>query len=196
MGSIEDLDGKLLKTDEVAQLFDLSVRRVGQLTQEGILSQVETKENGKKVRRYDLLPTIHAYLGNLQDRAAGRNHSASEEGLKRKKLEAEIALKESQGELHQLRTAIASGEYVSVEEVRIDYSRFFVTFKKFATNLPARLIGMVAGQLDPADARRLEADLSKEIAGLLEAFVVAGTEAKPVKEEKPKRGRPRKAPNP
>ena len=61
-------------------------------------------------------------------------------------------------------------------------------------NLPARVIGLVSGQLDPTESRKLEKDLSQEINGMLDAFVVAGTDEKPVKEEKPKRGRPKKAP--
>ena len=92
-------------------------------------------------------------------------------------------------------TSIASGEYISIEEVQMDYSRFFVTFKKFAMNLPARVIGIIAGQLDPTEARKLEQDLSREVNGILEAFVVAGTEDKPAKEKKPKRGRPKKTAN-
>ncbi len=195
MGFLEDCDGKLLKTEEVASIFNLTVRRISQLTADGILSTVETKVNGRKVRRYEFLPTLHAYLDDMQARANGRNHSDSEIELKKKKLEAEIALKESQGELHQLKTSIASGEYISIEEVQMDYSRFFVTFKKFAMNLPARVIGIIAGQLDPTEARKLEQDLSREVNGILEAFVVAGTEDKPAKEKKPKRGRPKKTAN-
>ena len=38
--------------------------------------------------------------------------------MKEQKLRAEVALKESQGELHRLRTEIAAGKYISIEEVK------------------------------------------------------------------------------
>lgn len=178
-----------VSVEELADYFCLSRQRIVQLTTDGVLHK---KQSG---RGYDLKENVQCYIQNLQRRANGRR-SESEEELKKKKLEADIALKESQGELHQLRTAIASGKYISVEEVQIDYNKFFVTFKKFAMSLPARVIGFVVNQLDPAESRRLEKDISQEINGLLEAFVVAGTEAKPAEVMKaPKRGRPKKSPN-
>lgn len=90
-------------------------------------------------------------------------------------MKAEIALKESQGELHRLKTDIAAGKYISVEEVQLDYTRFFVTFKKFAMSLPSRLTGIVSGYMEPLEARRIEKSLQSEVQKLLEAFVVAGT---------------------
>ena len=177
-----------VSTDELAEYFCLSRPRVTQLTTEGVLHK---KKSG---RGYDLKENVQIYIQNLQRRANGRV-SVSEEELKKKKLEADIALKESQGELHRLKTSIANGEYISVEEVQIDYSKFFVSFKKFAMNLPSRIIGFVSGQLDPAESRKLEQDLTQEINDALNAFVVAGTEAKPAAPKKAKRGRPKKKPD-
>lgn len=122
--------------------------------------------------------------------------SATEDELKKKKLEADIALKESQGELHRLKTAIANGEYISVQEVQIDYDKFFVTFKKFALGLPARVVGLISGYLEPAEARKLEKELSGEVSSVLDAFVVAGTKAKPAEAKKKKMGRPKKGETP
>lgn len=173
---------------ELADYFCLSTQRIQQLTTEGVLQKRKTG------RGYDLKENIQIYIQNLQRRANGRV-SVSEEELKKKKLEADIALKESQGELHRLKTSIANGEYISVEEVQIDYSKFFVSFKKFAMNLPSRIIGFVSGQLDPAESRKLEQDLTQEINDALNAFVVAGTEAKPAAPKKAKRGRPKKNPD-
>ena len=91
-------------------------------------------------------------------------------------------MKESQGELHRLKTQIAAGEYISIEEVKIDYAKFFLVFKKFAMSIPARICGLVSGQLEPIEARRIEKEMSGEIAALLNSFVVAGVaEPKKVK---------------
>lgn len=182
----EETSKTYVGSEELAEYFCLSTRRIFQLTSDGIL-----KKRAPNARKYDLKENVQMYVQYLQRKANGRS-SATEEELKKKKLEADIALKESQGELHQLKTAIASGQYVSIEEVQMDYSRFFVTFKKFAMNLPARVIGFVSGQLDPTESRKLEKDLSQEINSMLDSFVVAGTEMKPPEQKKAKRGRPKK----
>ena len=89
-------------------------------------------------------------------------------------MKAEIALKESQSELHRLKTDIAAGRYISVEEATMDYSRFFVAFKKFALSLPGRLITRISGLVDPTEARHIEKELQADVTQLLRAFVVAG----------------------
>lgn len=170
----------MYRTDVIAQLFGVTVRRVQQLTQEGIIKTtavLETDEKGhtQTVRRYDLVPTIQAYVKYLSDKAYGKAHRTDKEiELREKKMQADIALKESQGELHKLKTEIATGQYVSVEEVQLDYAQFFIVFKKFAMSLPARLTGMLSGQMEPADLRRCEKELASETNHLLESFVVSG----------------------
>ena len=56
----------------------------------------------------------------------------------------------------------------------MDYAKFFVVFKKFAMALPSRIIGMIAGALEPVEARRVEKEIAQEINRLLGAFVIAG----------------------
>ncbi len=89
-------------------------------------------------------------------------------------MQADIALKESQGELHRLKTEIAAGQYISVEEVKLDYAKFFVVFKKFAMSVPARVTGMLSGQMEPSELRRCEKEIAAEVNRLLGAFVIAG----------------------
>lgn len=161
------------RVEEIAKIFGVTVRRVQQLTQEGIIQS--TKQPGVNGRVYDLIPTCTNYIAHLAAKANGKRGVTDEEAkLKEQKLKAEVALRESQGELHRIRTEIAAGKYISIDEVRIDYARFFVTFKKFATSLPSRIGGMLSGILDPVEARRIEKDLSAEIVSLIDSFVVAG----------------------
>ena len=176
-------NGQYYETKVIAQLFCVSVRRIQQLTQDGVLETVKLPDGGG--RRYDL-PTIQAYVKYLSDKAYGKAHSEKEAELREQKLTAEIALKESQGELHRLRTDIAAGKYISVEEVTLDYQRFFVTFKKFAMALPSRLTDMISGHVDPLEARRIEKSIQQEVQNLLTAFVVAGVTELP----KSKNGNP------
>lgn len=178
----EGTGGSFYRVEIIAQLFGVTVRRVQQLTQEGIISTTPVLEDGRTVRRYDLVPTIQAYIKYLSDKAYGKAHRTDEEvKLREQKMKADIALKESQGELHKLKTDIAIGQYVSIEEVKLDYTKFFVSFKKFALSLPTRLIGMVSGSLDPSEARRVEKELASEVNRLLVAFVVAGIGPEEVK---------------
>lgn len=165
------------RVEIIAQLFGVSVRRIQQLTQEGVLPTTETAEG----RRYDLVPTVQSYTKYLSDKAYGKNRSERELELREQKLQAEIGLKESQGELHRLKTEIAAGRYVAIEEITLDYQRFFVTFKKFAMSLPSRILDAITGfsEIDPLSARRLDKMIQQEIQGLLEAFVVAGVTEKP-----------------
>lgn len=180
------------RVEAIAQLFGVSVRRVQQLVQEGVISTVKTSQG----TRFELAPTIQKYIKYLSDKAYGKSKSETEAKLKEQKLRAEVALKESQGELHKLRTEIAAGNYISVEEVKADYSRFFVVFKNFALSVPSKMSGRLAGVVDPVEVREIENDLQKEIKKLLNGFVsraVVEEEKPPVDVPQPKkRGRPRK----
>lgn len=174
-GKIDMEAQNLCETKEIAWLFGFEgTRRIEQLTRDGTIDAVLVKENGREVRHYDLVPTIQKYVRHLSDKAHGRSRSKREMELKEQKLEAEVALKESQGELHRLKTQIAAGEYISIDEVRLDYAKFFLVFKKFAMSIPARVCGMLSRQLEPLEARRIEKEMSGEITGLLESFVIAG----------------------
>lgn len=174
----EKNSGGYYRVEVIAQLFGVSVRRIQQLTQEGVINTVATPDG----RRYELAPTIQKYIKYLSDKAYGKSKSETEAKLKENKLRAEVALKESQGELHRLRTEIAAGKYISVEEVKIDYSRFFVSFKKFAMAIPSKLAGRLAGFVDPVEVRQLENELQKEVQKLLKSFVVNAT----IEEKQPK----------
>lgn len=169
----------IVRVEIIAKLFGVTVRRVQQITQEGIIETVAAiDEKGKACRRYDLIPTAQKYIQYLSDKAYGKVHRTDKEiELREQKMEADIALKESQGELHRLKTSIAAGDYISIEEVKLDYAKFFVVFKKFAMSLPTRISGMLSGTLEPLEARRVEKEVSGEIAELLNSFVVAGIAA-------------------
>lgn len=157
---------KKYSTREIAQLFGVTSRRIQQLTADGTL-KAETTSKG---RCYDMEQTVKDYISFLSDKAYGRETSDTEIKLKEQKLRAEVALKESQGELHKLRTDIAVGRYISIEKIKIDYSRFFVSFKTFALSIPSRVSGKLTSRIEPVEARALEQELQAEITELLSNF--------------------------
>ena len=170
MAEEERSGGQFVKVDVIASLFGVTVRRVQQLTQEGVIKTEPTADG----RRYELIPTIKTYIQYLSDKAYGKSKSEKGAELKEQKLEAEIALKESQGELHRMKREIAAGKYIDIEEVKMDYNKFFVIFKKFALSIPSRLVSMMADKLEPLEARKVEKEFSEEVSRMLNAFIVAG----------------------
>ena len=169
-----------VKSDIIAQFFGVTVRRVQQLTQEGIIKTVPTSEG----RRYNLVETLKTYIQYLSDKAYGKAKSEKETELREQKLEAEIALKDSQAELHKMKREVAAGKYISREEVVLDYQKFFLTFKRFALSMPSRLVAMLSDQIKPTEARRAERELSEEVKRMLSAFTVAGSTPEDAEEKK------------
>ena len=171
---------QFVKVEVIGQLFGVSVRRIQQLTQEGVIRTVEVPGQG---RRYELVPTIKTYIQYLSDKAYGKAKSEKEAELKEQKLQAEIALKESQGEMHRMRREIAAGKYLDADEVALDYQKFFVVFKRFALSIPARLVSMISDQVAPLEARKIEKEMNEEVKRMLTSFVVAGIIGKPEAEK-------------
>lgn len=64
-----ETSGQLYESKVIAQLFGVSVRRIQQLTQDGVLETVHISGQRNK---YDLIPTIQAYIKYLSDKAYGR----------------------------------------------------------------------------------------------------------------------------
>lgn len=179
-GAWQEAEQQMVHKKVIASIFGVSVRRVEQLTQDGTIQTTPARdEKGRATRMYDLIPTVRKYIQHLSEKAKRKpQKTEKEKELTQQKLEAEIALKEIQGELHQIKASITLGKYISIEEVQLDYAKFFVTFKKFAMSLPTRINGMLSGDIDPLKARKIEKEISKEIADLLNSFVIAGI-AKP-----------------
>ena len=153
---------------QIAKLFGLTVRRIQQLNEDGI---IET-EKAKGGKRYNLEDTVKRYVSHLSNKAHGKAESKNEEELKAQKLKAEIRLKESQGELHALKTDIVTGKYISAEDVKLDYSRFFITFKNYVMAIPAKVTGEISGAVEPEEARRIEKKLTDEMSKLLREIII------------------------
>ncbi len=163
------------RVEVIAKIFGVSVRRVQQLTQEGIIETVAVKERGRSVRRYELANTVQRYIAYLSKTAYSKAEKADDmKSLLERKIKAEVALKESQSDLHKLKKDIAEGRYIDIETVRMDYARFFIVLKKFCLSLPARVAGRIQGICEPIEVRAVEKELTGEISGLLTKFTVAG----------------------
>ena len=76
--------GSFYRVEVIASLFGVSVRRVQQLTQEGIIATTKTIEGN----RYELGPTIQRYIKYLSEKAYGKSKSEKEMELREQKLQA------------------------------------------------------------------------------------------------------------
>lgn len=73
-------------SDVIAKLFDVTPRRIQQLTKEGVI--VATKEGN--AYKYDLLPTIQRYIKYLSDKANGRDKKDEKTDQEKARAEADL----------------------------------------------------------------------------------------------------------
>lgn len=156
----------------IGELVGLSERRIQQLTRSGVL---ETEAPpGHKARKYRTCQTVRTYIAHVRQKAQDDATGAAElEALGLKKLRAEVELKESQGELHKLKTAIAAGKYVDTENAGRELAEFLRSFRQFALDMPARAVRSMPGQVDAVTAKAMERAMRAELEAMLAAFTDA-----------------------
>ena len=155
----------------VAQLLGKSVRRIQQLTQEGVLETALPP--GGKVRKYRTCETVQRYVAYKEEKAQETGERSRTADLNLKKLEAEVKLKESQGQLAAIKADIAEGRYIETAAAAQELAQFMDTFKAFALNIPGRVAGTVSAYTDAATARAIERATRKELEDMLALFVSA-----------------------
>ena len=155
----------------IAKLVGKSARRVQQLTQDGVL-ETEVPPGGG-ARKYQTCETIQRYIAHVEQRALNLGEGGRLAELNLKKLEAEVALKESQGSLHRLKTAIAEGKYLPAEQAAGELAEFMAAFQAFALTIPARMAVALSGYADALTIRSVQKAIRKELETMLTAFVDA-----------------------
>ena len=155
----------------IAQLLGKTARRVQQLTQDGVL-ETETPPGGG-ARKYRTCETVQRYITHVEQKAQELGEGGRLAELNLKKLEAEVALKESQGSLHRLKTAIAEGKYIPAEQATEELTEFMASFRRFALTIPARMAGAMSGYADAVTVRDVQRALRKELESMLTAYVDA-----------------------
>lgn len=152
----------------IAKLLGKTTRRIQQLTQDGVL-ETEIPPGGG-ARKYRTCETIQRYIAHVEAKAKETGENTREAELTLKKLEAEVELKESQGQLHRLKTAIAEGKYIPAAQATEELTEFMGTFRQFAMAIPSRVSGTLATYTDAGTARATEKALRKELEAMLSAF--------------------------
>ena len=141
----------LQKVEIIAKLFQVTVRRIQQLTQEGVLQTIEITENNRKVRRYDLMPTIQAYIKYLSDKAYGRDQKESVSNKEEEKLQAEVEIKKAKAKIAQLELDELEGRMHSAEDVESMTTDLCLAVRSALLSMPGQLAIDVAEVTDAAE---------------------------------------------
>lgn len=140
----------LQSTDIIAKLFDLDVRRVQQLAKEGILPAAS-----QRPYKFDLLPTVKAYIRYMRDRANGKEaKTADTVKAEADKLRAEADLKQSKAKIAELQLKELEGKMHRSEDVEALTNDLVYTARSMIMALPGRLAMDVvqAGSANEASA--------------------------------------------
>lgn len=126
---IEELQGSQF----IAKLFGLSTRRIEQLKTEGII-----KGEGKPTK-YDLFPTIQAYIKWLSDKANGREKKEAVAELEQQKLQAEVEMKQAKADAAKLELDELRGKMHRAEDVEAITTDHVLFFRSMLMAMPGKL---------------------------------------------------------
>ena len=125
----------LQSTEEIAQMFELDPRRIQQLAKEGILPAVS-----QRPYKFDLVPTIQAYIRYLRERANSRTAKiACAETAEADKLRAEADLKQSKAKIAEMQLKELEGKMHRSEDVEAVTDDLVYTIRSMIMALPGRL---------------------------------------------------------
>ena len=148
------------KADVIARLFGKTVRRIQQLTQDGILPTEETPAG----RRYDLLPTITRYIKYLEERAEKQQPQSMTDKLE-KKMDAEIKYKQAKADKAKLELDELKGTLHRAEDIEKLTNELVFAVRAMLLALPGR-VAMDLAAIDTAPG--VSAYMAKHVASLLD----------------------------
>jgi phage terminase Nu1 subunit (DNA packaging protein) len=123
----------LQKSDIIAKLFGVTTRRVEQLKTEGII-----KGEGKPTK-YDLFPTIQAYIKYLSDKAYAREKKETVEQLETEKLDAEVTIRRAKAEAAELELKELKGKMHRAEDVEAITTDHVLFVRALLMAMPGKL---------------------------------------------------------
>ena len=117
----------------IAKLLDLTIRRVYQLTNEGVIPRAEKG-------RYELVPAVQGYIRYLRDRAIGADALPDESARA-----SRARLIKAQAEAQEMENSKVRGELLPREQVRLALSMVFGVVRNrilaIDKKMPMRVVG-------------------------------------------------------
>ena len=132
----------------VANVFGVTVRRVQQLTQDGVLS---TEQVGGR-RKYDLAQSIQGYVSYWKNKATGNEKTKKDAANESDKLAAEVRLKNAKAETAELELEELRGTLHSAEDVEAVMTDHILLLRSMILALPGRLAVDVSSAATPTQA--------------------------------------------
>lgn len=164
------MNGGLVSTKVVAELLNLSERRIEQLAQKRIIPKA-----GKG--RYDPVPVVQAYIRYLQQKLTGGGDVIDVSELKDRKLKAETEEREAKAERARIVVEIEKGELMKRSDVIREWAGRLVEVKAALLELPQRVSFLFA---DPDVKNTIEEEVTKTIYEVLEVYSRNGLYTRPV----------------
>lgn len=129
----------------VARVLGLTVRRIQQLTQDGVL---QTQPEGKR-RVYDLPAAVQAYLQYSISREAGKDAGAA--AVERRRALAEAEIKEAKAEIATIELKELMGKMHRGEDVEALTTDMIYSIRAMLLAMPGRLAVDLAATTKPAE---------------------------------------------
>lgn len=137
----------MVEAKVVAKLFGLSVRRIQQLTQDGVL---QTEQVGRQ-RRYDLLQSVRRYIIYLQEKVNSKSASKDDTENESRKIKAEADLKTVKAEIAEMERDELRGEMHRSDDVEAMTTDLVFAIRGMLLALPGRLAIDLAPISNPAE---------------------------------------------
>ncbi len=148
---MDKIESRLVDAKTLKSLLGFeNVRRIQQLTQDGVIDTIEVDNGGRKVRRYDLWPTAKKYISYLQDKAAGRDIKKAAASKNEEKLQAEIDYKRAKARIAELELDEIEGRMHRAEDVESMTADLCLAIRSALLALPGRLATDMAEIDDPS----------------------------------------------
>ena len=146
-------DNNLIEPKVLAKIFGFEgVRRIDQLVQDGVIEPTLTTVNGRKVRRYDLIPVTMMYIRHLQNKIRDKEPDSQETSDDRRKLKAEADLKEAKAAIEQMKKAEFEARMHRSEDVEKVITDLAAAVRSEFLALPGLLAVDVAASRSAAEA--------------------------------------------
>lgn len=139
-----------------------SVRRIQQLTQDGVLSTCEVKVGSRKVKRYDLCPTVLSYIGYLKTESAGAYSDKKEQKIL-EKMQAEIDYKSAKARMAEIELEELAGHMHAAEDVEKMTADLCLAVRSMLLALPGQLAVDVAAVNTATEAQVIIKDAACHI---------------------------------
>lgn len=133
-------------TTKIAELFELTARRIQQLTQDGVLKTHETPAG----RRYNVAEATKDYLRYMR-RQLEQKQSAQNNKLETDKLQAEVDIKNAKARVAELQLAELESTMHRAEDVEAMTTDLVFSIRSALMAMPGRLAVDTAELTSPAE---------------------------------------------